>query len=811
MNKAVKNLLWIWMLSWVGVLALVYAFDPMKPDLHRLCSWLPEHASWDVSSWDKTTVWSYLWDLMDVVVPDWLNIWWALTPRTKEWKTLCTFTCDFWYKLDSNNQTCVVDPDVNPCPDGYSWNNTSKSCEKNSETYSDELVTAYNYAYELWIEDRAIEEAHLYEALTKQELAKIISIWAENELGRVENPDASCNFLDRVDTDGDYLEYVIQACKLWLMGTNNSYFDPYRPVTNAIFATTLSRALWWDMYDGWEPYYSHHIAALQSARIIGDDINPNTQVLKWYVYAMIYRAMYWENQMKNNMQGEVLFKKGVVSSKTVFDGVYTAPEDINLNWWMIIRNSSLSELFGENAATFNLILDWEVVSEITTNANVWRTALFDAVNLKKWETLAFEIRAEVDWSLANTGVYQYGVWFFDIVTSSGEQKTAALSPMVVVDPSIINISSNDENKEVISLDSGISLWEFVLTPESNFSSADIEEFSLEFDKSVDIDDLTISLDGTELDCENAWNNTAWHQVVKCEDLDETIDAYWSILKVKLRNPETWKYRITLSWINWSSDFYSLIKVVVDPSEEIEISPVDEDAAVILAENRITLWKFRVKSKNGGATAYLGKFLLEFDKSVNFDDLTISFDGSEIECENEWFNYIWHQVVICESVDEDIDDIWVTVEVKLSNPETWEYRTTLSWINWNNAFYSIKRLVVDPLFKLKFIENEGAKTAYLVKIDWNNNDSISNLRLYASLYDSADDIEWITPIASIPWTFADWEEIEIENKWENMVLVKTIAYDVDWETVVINKEDYKDYFNVDDKWNNLKIYPVGPWE
>jgi hypothetical protein len=42
-----------------------------------------------------------------------------------------------------------------------------------------------------------------------------------------------------------------------------------------------------------------------------------------------------------------------------------------------------------------------------------------------------------------------------------------------------------------------------LTPESNFSSADIEEFSLEFDKSVDIDDLTISLDGTELDCENA--------------------------------------------------------------------------------------------------------------------------------------------------------------------------------------------------------------------------------------------------------------------------------------------------------------------
>jgi hypothetical protein len=35
--------------------------------------------------------------------------------------------------------------------------------------------------------------------------------------------------------------------------------------------------------------------------------------------------------MKNNMQGEVLFRKNDVSAKTVFDGVYTAPEDINLN------------------------------------------------------------------------------------------------------------------------------------------------------------------------------------------------------------------------------------------------------------------------------------------------------------------------------------------------------------------------------------------------------------------------------------------------------------------------------------------------
>jgi len=69
MNKTVKKLLWIWMVSWIGI--LVYAFDPMKPDLHRLCSWLPQHASWDTSSWNKSVVWSYLWDLLDVVVPDW--------------------------------------------------------------------------------------------------------------------------------------------------------------------------------------------------------------------------------------------------------------------------------------------------------------------------------------------------------------------------------------------------------------------------------------------------------------------------------------------------------------------------------------------------------------------------------------------------------------------------------------------------------------------------------------------------------------------------------------------------------------------
>ena len=111
-------------------ITFVYAFDPLNPEQHRLCSGLPQHASWDVSEGNKSVVWSYLGDLLNVVVPEWVQIWGALTPRTTEGKTLCTFTCDYWYKLDSSNQTCIEDPNADPCPPRYVLNRDTNKCEK---------------------------------------------------------------------------------------------------------------------------------------------------------------------------------------------------------------------------------------------------------------------------------------------------------------------------------------------------------------------------------------------------------------------------------------------------------------------------------------------------------------------------------------------------------------------------------------------------------------------------------------------------------------------------------------------------------
>ena len=682
MNKTVKKLLWIWMVSWIGILALVYAFDPMKPDLHRLCSWLPQHASWDTSSWNKSVVWSYLWDLLDVVVPDWVNIWWALTPRTNEWKTLCTFTCDFWYKLDSSNQTCVEDPDVNPCPTGYNWNNIVKKCDGDSPTqYPAYMISGYSYAHEIWIEDRTLDVADLYWTITKQELAKFIVLRWKNELNLENNASDSCNITDITDADWDYVEYIIEACEMWLMGSNNSEFHPYNIVSNAVFATTLSRAIWWDQYDWWEPYYSRHIAALKGAGII-NNIEPEDEAIRWYIYAALYRAANLGNEpiettLQNNITWSVKFKKNESTTKTVFDWVYIVWEDTNLNWWLIVKDGGDSEKeFKKDDVTFNLYLDWEEVSTLTPTGNLGFSNSFSGVNMKAWDSIVVKVTAEVDGETANTWTYQYSLWLFDLLNSSGVQLTVNLVSMVVEEVSNeVEISTDGKEKEVILADNNILLWDFHLSSANNGTEVTIENFSLEFDNEVDYENLMISIDWTELECEEAWTDNIWHQMVRCEDVDYNIKATWSSLKVELKNPETWKYRITLSWINWSSDFFSII-----------------------------------------------------------------------------------------------------------------------------------RFAVDPLFKLTYVSNDGSSTTYDVSIEWNKKDTISNLRFYTSAYDSVEAINSATPIITIPSDLTHGESIEVDNIWEDIAYVKTIAYDVDWETIVINKDDYLTYFIIDNAWNKLRINP-----
>jgi hypothetical protein len=158
-------------------------------------------------------------------------------------------------------------------------------------TYSDELQGAYEYAYSKGITTMtSIDNANMYGELTRGQLAKMISNWAESELGRTADETAVCSFTDTNTAEGDLATYVVKACQMGLMGQGITAFRPNDKVTRGEFGTTLSRAIWGDKYDGANPYYANHLAALSQEGIMTKISEPNNLEIRGWVMLMLQRA-----------------------------------------------------------------------------------------------------------------------------------------------------------------------------------------------------------------------------------------------------------------------------------------------------------------------------------------------------------------------------------------------------------------------------------------------------------------------------------------------------------------------------------------
>ena len=143
--------------------------------------------------------------------------------------------------------------------------------------YSQEVKNAYNWAFSYKITTQpTIDDARLDQEITRQAMAKMIVNFSKNFSQRTLDESKSCTFIDNDITD-DLVPYVKQACQLGLMGQNTNVFKPRDSVTKAQFAAMLSRSIWWNKYEGSEPYYIAHMAALQEAGILDNTPNPEKE------------------------------------------------------------------------------------------------------------------------------------------------------------------------------------------------------------------------------------------------------------------------------------------------------------------------------------------------------------------------------------------------------------------------------------------------------------------------------------------------------------------------------------------------------
>ncbi len=158
-------------------------------------------------------------------------------------------------------------------------------------SYSDELEGAYDYAYGIGITTQSsIDTANMYGSLIRSHMAKMMVNYAKEVKGMIPDTSLTCDFTDVANQTEELQGYITEACQLGLMGVGITAFNPNGVVTRAQFGTVLSRVLYGDMYDGGDPYYADHLAALQEAGIMTNISNPNAPEVRGYVMLMLQRA-----------------------------------------------------------------------------------------------------------------------------------------------------------------------------------------------------------------------------------------------------------------------------------------------------------------------------------------------------------------------------------------------------------------------------------------------------------------------------------------------------------------------------------------
>ena len=157
------------------------------------------------------------------------------------------------------------------------------------EEFSQEFIDAYNFAYKNGITTKeSIEEAEMFEPLTRIAMAKMLSQYAINVLGQTPDTTVVVPTFPDVDEklDADYNNWVTLAYQLWIMWIGIEEFRPFAEVTRAEFGTALSRMLF-GLADGeWAEWYKTHLDKLMNEQIITND-NPNIKELRGYVMIML--------------------------------------------------------------------------------------------------------------------------------------------------------------------------------------------------------------------------------------------------------------------------------------------------------------------------------------------------------------------------------------------------------------------------------------------------------------------------------------------------------------------------------------------
>lgn len=259
-----------------------------------------------------------------------------------------------WWSSSNNSSNDSKDNTNNTSKDSSSSNNTNdeelvlswevenddimevkkaETCSIEWSTFSEEENQAYLRACEKWIiiADN-IMKANMNRNLTRAELAKMMSVYSEQLLGRSRVISGSANYPDVNDNLGDLAYYIQEWYKLQIMwihanGSALSKFSPSSLVTRWEFGTVFSRVLYGNGNNiNSSKYYEKHLQALKNAGIL-ENTNPKLKETRWWVIIMLYRSQKVEKSNWNISLEEV----ANISSESTTEESTTENDDSNNN------------------------------------------------------------------------------------------------------------------------------------------------------------------------------------------------------------------------------------------------------------------------------------------------------------------------------------------------------------------------------------------------------------------------------------------------------------------------------------------------
>ncbi len=442
-----------------------------------------------------------------------------------------------------------------------------------SQAYSQEFQEAYEWAYDNWIiSDENIDAANLHYWLDDNlELADIMNKFAENIIEQQPDTSLVCDFGDLssyISTDQEtlnkYQEILTKSCHFWLIPRDEiTNPAPIQGVNRAVFGTALSRALWWDMYEGGTPYYANHLNALKSAGIINKIDNPeNTWEIKWYVLVMLKRVAndYYSTPvwvLTNNITNTVEFPMNESNKKTIFNGTYTILKPVDNAYGKL----SSIRIRDYESCEENCPISWKIQFCLFVNGeeycgsqnninNVRDTITFGEISLERNKPINLRIDAEYDW-ISWTWTKNFNMWIMDsnwFITDIAMN----LAPIKIVDNSdTFSIIPNTPSPDTVFLkgEENKTLAMFTLMPsnwtEWYLSGIILQWWALNTQTPINLsEDVIVRIDWTEVEPTILSRNNEY-----LYEVDETVSSEWARVEVKSRQPIDWDISISIYAIN----------------------------------------------------------------------------------------------------------------------------------------------------------------------------------------------------------------------------------------------------------------------